>query len=46
MNFIKIRRIVKKNLFDVGIVCIGIIILGVDLSFNNESFENNNGKDL
>lgn len=46
MSSIKIRRIVKKNLFDAGTVCIGTTTLGADPSLNNESLENNNGKDL
>lgn len=44
MNSIKIRGIVKKNLFDAGAVCIGTTTLGADPSLNNESLENNNGK--
>lgn len=43
MNSIKIRGIVKKNLFDAGAVCIGTTTLGADPSLNNESLENNNG---
>lgn len=46
MNSMKIRGIVKKNLFDAGAVCIGTTTLGADPSLNNESLENNNGKDL
>lgn len=44
MNSIKIRGIVKKNLFDAGAVCIGTTTPGADPSLNNERLENNNGK--